>query len=137
MFVTLTSITINFSLNWFFTFYLHWGHRGLAFSTSMVAITNFFFLYTMMRHYTGRLETGAMFQTVAKLLLAGAGLAAICWFASAFFFSAHPHLAAWKNFLTLMITIAGGAGAFFGAAYLRRVAEVHDVVELVRRRLRR
>src|SRR5438445_7605173 len=137
MFVTLTSITINFSLNWFFTFYLHWGHRGLAFSTSMVAITNFFFLYSMMRHYTGRLETGAMFQTVAKLLLAGAGLAAICWFASAFFFSVHPHVAVWKNFLALMVTIAAGAGAFFGAAYLLRVAEVHDVVELVRRRFAR
>ena len=87
-----------------------------------------------MRHYTGRLETGAMFQTVAKLLVAGAGLAAICWFASAFFFSVHPHLAVWKNFLALMITIASGAGAFFGAAYLLRVAEVHDVVELVRRK---
>src|SRR6266513_2454991 len=134
MFVTLTSIAINFSLNWFFTFRLHWGHRGLAFSTSMVAITNFFFLYSMMRHYTGRLETGAMFQTVAKLLLAGAGLALICWLASKFFFSVHPHLAVWKNFLALMITIASGAGAFFGAAYLLRVAEVHDVVDLVRRK---
>src|SRR5207237_5776500 len=43
MFVTLTSIAINFSLNWFFTFYLHWGHRGLAFSTSMVAVPHSFF----------------------------------------------------------------------------------------------
>jgi putative peptidoglycan lipid II flippase len=137
MFVTLTSIAINFSLNWFFTFYLHWGHRGLAFSTSMVAITNFFFLYSMMRHYAGRLETGAMFQTIAKLLLAGLGLAAICWLASRFFFSGPAHLTGWKNFLALMITIAGAAGTFFGAAYWLRVAEVHDVVELVRRRLRR
>jgi putative peptidoglycan lipid II flippase len=137
MFVTLTSIAINFCLNWFFIFHLHWGHRGLAFSTSMVAITNFFFLYSMMRHYTGRLETGAMFQTVAKLLLAGVGLAAICLFASVFFFSAHPHLEVWKNFLALMITIAVGAGTFFGAAYLLRVAEVHDIVDLVRRRFGR
>jgi len=137
MFVTLTSIAINFSLNWVFTFYLHWGHRGLAFSTSMVAITNFLFLYTMMRHYTGRLETGAMFQTVAKLLLAGAVLASICWFASAFFFSVHPHLAVWKNFLALMVTIAAAAAAFFGAAYLLRVTEVQDLVELVRRRFGR
>jgi len=78
-----------------------------------------------------------MFQTVAKLLLAGAGLAAICWLASAFFFSAHPHLAVWKNFLALMITISAGAGAFFGAAYLLHVAELHDVVDLVRRRFAR
>jgi len=137
MFVTLTSIAINFSLNWLFTFYLHWGHRGLAFSTSMVAITNFIFLYSMMRHYTGRLETGAMFQTIAKLLFAGIGLAAICWLASTFFFSVQVHLAAWKNFLALMITIAVGAGVFFGAAYVLGIAEVHDVVELVRRRFRR
>src|SRR3981081_419496 len=125
MFVTLTSIAINFLLNWFFTFYLHWGHRGLAFSTSVVAITNFLLLYSMMRHYTGRLETGAMFQTVAKLLIAGIGLAAICWLASTFFFSVHPHLAVWKNFLALMVTIIGGAGTFFVTAYLLRVAEVH------------
>jgi putative peptidoglycan lipid II flippase len=137
MFVTLTSIAINFSLNWVFIFYLHWGHRGLAFSTSMVAITNFFFLYTMMRHYTGRLETGTMFRTVAKLLLAGAVLAGICWLASEFFFSAHHHLAVWKNFLALMVTIAAAAAAFFGTAYLLRVAEVHDLVDLVRRRFAR
>jgi len=137
MFVTLTSIAINFSLNWLFTFYLHWGHRGLAFSTSMVAITNFIFLYSMMRHYTGRLETGTMFQTVAKLLLAGIGLAAICWLASTFFFSVQVDLAAWKNFLALMITIVVGAGVFFGAAYLLRVSEVHDLVGLVRRRFAR
>src|SRR5436309_3442605 len=137
MFVTLTSIAINFSLNWFLTFYLHWGHRGLAFSTSMVAITNFIFLYSMMRHYTGRLETGAMFRTIAKLLFAGIGLAAICWLASTFFFSVHTRLAGWKNFLALMVTIAVGAGTFFGAAYLLRVAEVHDAVDLSRRKFGR
>jgi putative peptidoglycan lipid II flippase len=136
MFVTLTSIAINFSLNWFFTFYLHWGHRGLAFSTSMVAITNFFFLYSMMRHYTGRLETGAMLLTIGKLLLAGVALAGICWLAFVFFFSTHVHAAGWQNAIMMLITVACGAGTFFGAAYLLRVAEVHDVVELVRRRLR-
>ena len=136
MFVTLTSIAINFFLNWFFTFYLHWGHRGLAFSTSMVAITNFFFLYSMMRHYTGRLETGAMLLTIGKLLLAGAALAGICWLAFMFFFSTHAHASAWKNAIMMLITVTCGAGTFFGAAYLLRVAEVHDVVELVRRRLR-
>src|SRR6202171_4446531 len=135
MFVTLTSIALNFCLNWFFTFYLQWGHRGLAFSTSMVAITNFLFLYSMMRHYTGRLETSAMLLTIGKLLLAGAVLAGICWLASMFFFSTHPHAPILVNLLVMLITIACGAGVFFGVAYLLRVAEVHDVVDLVRRRL--
>ena len=136
MFVTLTSIAVNFLLNWFFTFYLHWGHRGLAFSTSVVAITNFLLLYSMMRHYTGRLETGAMLLTIGKLLLAGAVLAGICWLAWAFFFSTHAHFPVWQNAFAILLTVAFGAGAFFGAAYMLRVAEVHDVVELLRRKLR-
>jgi putative peptidoglycan lipid II flippase len=136
MFVTLTSIAINFLLNWFLTFYLHWGHRGLAFSTSIVAITNFFFLYSMMRHYTGRLETGAMLLTIGKLLLAGAALAGICGLAWVFFFSTHAHVPVWQNAIAILITVAFGAGTFFGAAYMLRVAEVHDVVELLQRKLR-
>ena len=36
----------------------------------------------------------------------------------------------------MLLTIVVGAGSFFGAAYLLRVAEVHDVVTLVRRKLK-
>ena len=134
MFVSLTSIAVNFSLNWFFTYRLHLGHRGLALSTSLVAIFNFFFLYSMMRYYTGRLETGALLKTICKLLVAGIGLAAICWLALTFFFARHPHAPDWQNLLVMLITICSGAGIFFGGAYLLRVAEVHDLVDLVRRK---
>jgi putative peptidoglycan lipid II flippase len=136
MFVSLTSIAVNFSLNWFFTYQLHLGHRGLALSTSLVAITNFFFLYSMMRHYTKHLETGAMLMTVGKLLIAGTVLAVICWVASSFFFMRHPYAPGWQNLFVLLTTICCGAGAFFSAAYLLRVAEVQDLVDFVRRRLR-
>src|SRR5712691_4547871 len=102
MMVAFTSIVVNFSLNWFLTFYLQWGHRGLAFSTSVVAITNFFFLYSMMRYFTGRLETGVMARTLVKLLLAGVALAGICWLASAFFFSTHPHAPIWANLIAML-----------------------------------
>ena len=137
MFVSLTSIAVNFSLNWFFTFRLHLGHRGLALSTSVVAIFNFFFLYSMMRYYTGRLETGALLKTIAKLLIAGIGLAAVCWLALTFFFARHPHAPDWQNLVVMLITICSGAGIFFGGAYLLHVAEVHDVVDLVRRKFGR
>ena len=136
MMVAFTSIVVNFSLNWFLTFYMQWGHRGLAFSTSVVAITNFFFLYSMMRYFTGRLETGVMVRTLVKLLLAGVALAGICWLASTFFFSTHPHAPIWANLIAMLTTIAIGAGIFFGTAYLLRVAEVQDVVDLVRRKFR-
>jgi putative peptidoglycan lipid II flippase len=134
MLVTLSSIAVNFTLNWYLSVYLQWGHRGLAFSTSAVAVTNFFFLYAMMRYFTGRLETGLMLQTLAKLIVAGAVLAGICWLALEFFFSAYPRVSIWANLIVMLITIAVGAGTFFGVAYLLRVAEVRDLVDLMRRK---
>ena len=132
MLVSLCSIAINFCLNYYFTFHLNLGHRGLALSTSLVALTNFMMLYTMMRRYTGRLETGAMIKTLAKLLVAGALLAAICLLAQHFIFFSHAETSAWRKLFGLMLTIAVGGATFFGAAYLLHVAELRDVVALVR-----
>src|SRR5881394_3510436 len=136
MVVSLFSIGLNVALNWFFTFRLELGHRGLALSTSLVALTNFLILYIMMRQYLGRLETGMMLRTLAKLFLAGALLAGICFLAQYFHFvSAEWNL--WRKALGLTITIVAGAAVFFGTAYLLHVAEVRDVVELVRGKINR
>jgi putative peptidoglycan lipid II flippase len=137
MFVSLCSIAINFCLNYYFTFHLKLGHRGLALSTSLVAFTNFMMLYTMMRRYTGRLETGAMIRTLAKLLVAGALLAAICLLAQHFIFFSRVGTSAWRKLFGIVLTIAVGGTTFFGAAYLLHVAELRDVVALVRGRLTR
>ena len=137
MLVSLCSIAVNFCLNYYFTFHLNLGHRGLALSTSLVAFTNFLMLYTMMRRYTGRLETGAMIKTLAKLLVAGALLAAICLLAQHFILLPDVAISAWRKLFGITLTIVVGGGAFFGAAYLLHVAELRDVVLLVRGRLSR
>jgi putative peptidoglycan lipid II flippase len=137
MFVSLCSIAINFCLNYFFTFHLKLGHRGLALSTSLVAFSNFMMLYTMMRRYAGRLETGALIRTLAKLLVAGALLAVICLLAQHFIFFSHAGTSVWRKLFGLLLTIAVGGATFFGAAYLLHVAELRDVVALVRGRLSR
>jgi len=137
MLVSLGSIAVNFCLNWFFTFHLGLGHRGLALSTSLVAITNFLLLYVMMRRYAGRLETGAMIKTLVKLLAAGALLAAICFAAQQWIFLSDTTASTWRNLCGVTLTIAVGGAAFFGAAYLLHVEELRDVVLLMRRRLQR
>ena len=137
MLVSLCSIAVNFCLNYYFTFHLKLGHRGLALSTSLVAFTNFLMLYTMMRRYAGRLETGAMLKTLAKLLVAGALLAGICLLAQHFLFVAGVQISGWRKLFSLALTIAVGGAAFFGAAYVLHVAELRDVVLLVRGRLSR
>jgi putative peptidoglycan lipid II flippase len=137
MLVSLLSILLNLGLNWFLTLHLHWGHQGLALSTSLVAVTNFLLLYIMMQRYAGgELETGAMVVLLLKLLFAGALLGAICWLALQFVFQTGTALSEWKKIVDLAITILVGAATFFGAAFLLRVNEVRDVVELVRGRFR-
>jgi hypothetical protein len=89
-----------------------------------------------MRRYVGRLETGLMLRTLAKLFLAGALLAGICFVAQHFLFTS-PDWRLWQRAAAMGVTVAAGAGIFFGAAYLLHVAEVRDVVELVRGKLSR
>ena len=137
MLVSMLSIVINFVLNWFFMFKLHLGHRGLALSTSLVAITNFVLLYIMMRRYAGRLETGALFQTLAKLLVAGALLAGVCWLFSGAIFAPGSRIPEWKKILQVLGAVTAGGLVFFAAAFALRVSELDDVVEMVRRKLNR
>jgi putative peptidoglycan lipid II flippase len=137
MLVSLFSIALNFCLNWLLTFRLGLGHRGLALSTSLIAMTNFLILYVMMRRYAGRLETGALLVTLARLLAAGACLAAVCWAGVQFFFPAGvPQPTLWK-LAGVGSTIALAGITFFGAAYLLRVAELRDIITLLQRRFRR
>lgn len=138
MLVSILSIGSNFCLNWLLTFHLGLGHRGLALSTSVIAMTNFLLLYIMMRRYAGRLETKQMLVTLAKLLLAGACLAVVCWLGAHFFFAGEvTQTTKWHRLLGVTLTVSAGAATFFGAAYLLRVAELHDLVVVAQRKLRR
>ena len=136
MIVALLSVIENFALNWFFTSYLHWGHRGLAFSTSLVALTDCVILYLMMRRYAGRLETGALLATLFKLLIAGAALGAVCWLATPFL-TGPGFATVWQKIIGVGLTITIGSAVFFGTAYVLRVAELHDVTVLLRRKFSR
>lgn len=134
MLVSLFSIAVNFGLNWVFRFQLGWGHHGLALSTSVVAITNFLLLYAMMRKHTKHLETRTQVAALAKIMIAGAVLALICLAAQRIFFQSLQDLRIWQKAVEVTVTVAIASVAFFGTAYLLRVAEVHDVVALFRRR---
>ncbi|PYK31481.1 MAG: murein biosynthesis integral membrane protein MurJ, partial [Verrucomicrobia bacterium] len=137
MMVSMLSILVNFALNWFFMFQLHLGHRGLALSTSLVALTNFLLLYIMMRRYAGRLETGALLALLGKLIVPLALLSGVCWLGLPTMFPPGAHLPEWQRIFGVLLVIAVAAVVFFGSAFLFQVNEVRDVVDLVRRKLRR
>ena len=137
MMVSIFSILVNVALNWFFMFKLGLGHRGLALAVSLVAIINFSLLYIMMRKYAGPLETGALFGLLAKLLIPLALLAGVCWLGLETMFYPGAHLPAWQKVFAVLLVIGVAAVVFFGSAFLFRVNEVRDIVDLFRRRFGR
>jgi putative peptidoglycan lipid II flippase len=137
MMVSILSIAINFVLNWFFMFKLGLGHRGLALAVSLVAIINFVLLYIMMQKHAGSLETGALFGLLAKLIIPLALMAGICWLSLQTMFYPGAHLPGWQKVFGVLLVIGVAAAVFFGSAFLFRVDEVRDVVDLIRRKVKR
>jgi putative peptidoglycan lipid II flippase len=137
MMVSFLAIGTNLFLNWLFTFRMGWGHRGLAFSTSLVATINFLLLYGLMWRHTGRLETLRMLVGLAKICVAGALLALVCWAANHWWLNAWEDLRFVEKACALFVAIVFGATTFFGATFLLRMEEVRDIIDLIRRRLGR
>jgi putative peptidoglycan lipid II flippase len=137
MFVSFAAVAMNLVFNWIFTFQLHWGHLGLAFSTGCVATCNFLLLYGLMWRHLGGLDVPAMLVLLGKTALAGAALAAVC------FASMHWWLADWATLpflpksLALLGTMVLGGAVFAGCGVLLRIDELNELIVMVRRRLRR
>ena len=136
MVVSLIAMGLNLLLCWFTTQIMHWGVRGLALSVAAVATANFLVLYALMRRHLGRLASGEMFSMLARLGVACAALALICWG------GLHWPLAHWQTgpfwpkLAALTLVIVVGAGAFFVCALALGIAEMHDTAQIVKRKLR-
>ena len=132
--ISFFAIGANLFLNRLFTFRLGWGHRGLAFSTSLVATINFLLLYALMRRHVRRLETRQLLVGLGKMCLAGTVLALVSWAANYWWLGAWAHLRFLPKLCELLVAIAVSAAASFACAYLLRVREVQDIADVFRRR---
>src|SRR5437764_1315219 len=103
-------------------------------STSLVATVNFLLLYALMRTHVRRMETRQLLIGLGKMCLAGAVLALVCWAANYWWLGAWAQLRFFPKLCELLFAIALGAAAFFGCAYLLRVGEVQEIVDIFRRR---
>jgi putative peptidoglycan lipid II flippase len=137
MMVSFASIFLNLLLNWVFTFRMGLGHRGLALSTGLVAMSNFAALYLLMRRETRLLQTRQMIRTVLKLGLAGAVLAVLCWAGNHWMLAGWAHFGLLLRILSLGSVIALAGGAFFLVTMLLHVEEMDDVTRLAKRKLGR
>jgi putative peptidoglycan lipid II flippase len=135
MIVSFIAVGVNLFFNWLFTFRLGWGHRGLALSTGCVAVTNFLLLYALMRRHVTQLHTGLLVKMLAKVLVAGAVLGAVCWCGQHWLLADWPVQATATKAFGLFATIFCAAIAFFSVAALLQVTEVTHVLAVARRKL--
>jgi putative peptidoglycan lipid II flippase len=137
MVVSFLAVALNLLLNWLFTLHLGWGHRGLAFSTSCIATTNFLILYLLMRRHLGYLESGMMLRLLTKLAVASAVLAGVCWAGTHFLLADWATQVLWWKLGALLVVIGAGAAAFFLCATALGIAELREITHAVKRRLLR
>ena len=77
MLISLLSILINFILNWLLVEAMR--ERGLALSTSIVALLNFILLYLLIRRRIKGIEGRATLMATAKIIAASIVMGGACW----------------------------------------------------------
>jgi len=137
MLVSFTAVGLNLVLNWFFTWQLGWGHRGLALSTACIATSNFLLLYFLMRQQLKQLETRTMLALLGKLTIAGGVLAGVCWLGSHYLLADWATQAFLPKCIFLFATIGVAGVAFVVVASALKIPELNDIIAAFQRRLRR
>lgn len=138
MLISFVSIGLNLGLNWLFTFRLGWGHKGLAFSTALIALINFSALYFLMRKHTKRFETKALFLALVKVTIAALLMACVCLVGDRWVLAyAKDSKMLLYEIFALLGTIGVAGAVYLGATMALRVDVVEDFTRLAMRKLGR
>ncbi len=137
MFVSFAAVGLNLLFNWFFTWHLGWGHRGLAFSTACIATINFIVLFLLMRRQLGRFQSGALGSLTLRVAVAAAVMAAVCVASIQWLLPGWQSTGIWVRLAWLMGTIVVATAAFAVCATLLKVSELTDITAAFKRRLKR
>jgi putative peptidoglycan lipid II flippase len=128
-------VGLNLLFNWFFTWHLHWGERGLAFSTACIATSNFLVLYLLMRRELGRFYSGALGSLSLRVAVASGLMAAVCLASMQWLLPGWQAAGFWLRLSWLLGTIIVAAMAFAACATALKVTELTAITAAVRRRL--
>lgn len=80
MILSLVSIALNFGINWYLVFELHFAHWGLALGTSLVALSNSLMLGLLLRKHVRQVWSASLFLELLKIILAALLAVGSGWF---------------------------------------------------------
>lgn len=130
-----TSIFLNYGLNWTFIRVWGWDHGGLAFSTSLVAGFNFAVLFWMMKVKLGGIHGRRLTWSVLKIVTASVFMGANCWLSStALRYAIGESTAA--RFADLALSVPLGLAVLYGMCRFLRVQELDAAQQAVIGRFR-
>jgi putative peptidoglycan lipid II flippase len=128
MLISLGSIAVNYVMNSLLV--QRFGHVGLAFSTSAVALVNFLLLALLIRRRVGRLEGSRLGLTVARIGAASIPMAAVAWLINEFCASL-PLAGIALRLVRVSVSITLAAITFYVACKLLRIEELDEAVNAV------
>lgn len=134
MLISLGSIVVNYTMNSLLVG--PFGHVGLAFSTSTVALVNFILLAAFMRRRLGRLEGHRLAQSVMGISAATVPMAVIAWLVDSLA-AMLPLGGILLDFSRVLASIVSAVLVFYAGCRLFRVAEFNDAIDAIASRLRR
>ena len=134
MLISLASIAVNYVMNSLLV--NRFGHVGLAFSTSAVALVNFFLLALFIRRRLGRLQGRRLGATVLRICAAAIPMAIVAWSANEFA-RALPLQGIILEFLQVATAIVLAAATFYLGCRLLKIEELNEVVDAIGSRLLR
>jgi len=137
MAVSFLAVVLNLLFNWIFTFRLGWGHRGLAFSTGLVASCNFALLYLLMQRRLGRLESRRLLVMLGKVALASLVLIGLCAASSHWLLRDWQFQPFFNKLAALLGTVLLGAASFLACGILLRIEELTELLNALRHRTQR
>jgi len=123
MLISLGSIAVNFVMNSLLVG--PFGHVGLAFSTSTVALVNFLLLALFMRRRLGRLGGRQLGATVLRVTVASLAMAAVAWLVSESL-SRLPLRGLALHLVQVIGAIGLAAMVFYWSCRLLRVEELNE-----------
>src|SRR6266480_3181982 len=138
MLISLGSIAVNYAMNSLLVG--RFGHVGLAFSTSTVALVNFLLLALFMRQRLGRLEGRRLGRTIMRVVIASGAMASVVWMVAEGVTALQLHGHA-LHFILVVASVASAAIVFYLACRILQVKELDDAINAIAgrfiRRLRR
>ena len=134
MVISLVSIAVNYVINSLLVG--PFGHVGLAFSTSAVALVNFILLAFFMHRRVGRLEGNRLGLTLLRIFVASVPMAVVAWSVNEFCASM-PLSGIVLKLVSVVAAITLAAIVFYAGCRMLRVEELDEAIDAVGGRFRR